>query len=72
MSGYTVVLAVGRAAVLDIGRRITMQVIAPSRLDAAVFAERLADSALSDVEYAHAKQVTEIPHRAPAALALAA
>jgi hypothetical protein len=72
MSKYRVLLAVARGACLDIGQRISMTVLAPSRLDAAVQAEQIADTGLSDREYSHAKRVDWIPWGEAASLAVAA
>ena len=73
MNKYRVLLAVARGACLDIGRRIRMTVLAPSRLDAAVQAERVADCTLcDDREYSHAKRVDWIPWGEAASMAVAA
>ena len=72
MHSYIVTLAIACGACLDTGGRLNMRVVAPSRLDAAVTAERLADQALSDVEYTHARSVRQLPRHEPAAMALAA
>ena len=72
MNKYRVLLAVARGACLDIGRCIRMTVLAPSRLDAAVMAEGLADTVLGDREYSHAKRVDWIPWGEAASMAVAA
>ena len=72
MNKYRVLLAVARGACLDIGRSIRMTVLAPSRLDAAVMAEGLADAGLEDREYSHAKRVDWIPWGEAASMAVAA
>ena len=72
MSKYRVLLAIARGATLDIGRRIRRTVIAPSRIDAAVLAEKLVDAGLSDREYSHAKRVDFIPWGEAASMAVAA
>ena len=72
MSKYRVLLAVARGACLDIGRRIRRTVVAASRLDAAIAAEKLVDAGLSDREYSHAKRVDWVPWGEAASLAAAA
>ena len=72
MHTYSVLLVVARGACLDVGRRIRMTVLAPSRLDAAIQAESLADASLSETEYTPATRVRMIPRHQAAALALAA
>lgn len=57
MTGYKVLLAVGCAARHDLGRRIEIEVIAPSRLDAAVIGEAHGNCMVSDTEYVHAVSV---------------
>ena len=54
---YIVLLAVGTALSHDTGRRMEIEVIAPSTLDAAVIGETHGKCMVSDVEYVHAKSV---------------
>ena len=70
MCAYQVTLAVGSARRHDTGRRIRMDVLARTRLDAAVIAETSTNQNLSDTEYAYAKGVRCV--KQPAAVALAA
>ena len=72
MSKYRVWLAVARGACLDIGRRVRRTVVAPSRIDAAIMAEKLVDPLLSEDEYSHAKRVDFIPWGEAASMAVAA
>ena len=70
MCAYQVTLAVGNARRHDTGRRIRVDCVAASKLDAAVIAEKTADFQVSPYEYAYAKQVEPVSR--PAALAMAA
>jgi len=72
MGMYHVELAVARGARWDTGQRIEVDVLAPSRLDAAIQAESLADRRLSTTEYSHTRNVQLVRETGPAALALAA
>lgn len=71
MCAYQVTLAVGNARRHDTGQRIRVDVVAAGKLDAAVIAERSAQPAISEFEYAYAKQIQPVL-RPAAALALAA
>ena len=71
MCAYQVTLAVGNARRHDTGKRIDVAVVAPSKLDAAVIAERSAQSGISEFEYAYAKQILPVS-RPAAAMAMAA
>ena len=57
---YLVILAIGTAALHDTGRRLEMPVMAPSKLEAAVIAERNGNVIVGDCEYVHALKVTPI------------
>ena len=72
MSKYRVCLAIARGACLDIGRRVRRTVVAPSRIDAAILAEKLVDAGLDEREYSHAKRVDFIPWGEAASMAMAA
>lgn len=72
MSKYRVMLAIARGACLDIGRRVRRTVVAASKLDAAILAERLVDAGLDEREYSHAKRVDFIPWGESASMAAAA
>ena len=71
MCAYQVTLAVGNARRHDTGRRIRVDVVAPSKSDAAVIAERTTQPGISEFEYAYAKQILPVG-QASAAMALAA
>jgi hypothetical protein len=71
MCAYQVTLAVGNARRHDTGQRIRVDVVAPSKSDAAVIAERAAQPGISEFEYAYAKQIQPVL-RPAAALAMAA
>jgi hypothetical protein len=60
MCAYKVTLAIGNVAKHDTGRRIHVDVLAPSKLDAAVTAEDFAALGLSDGEYPHAVHVRTV------------
>jgi len=64
-------MEVARGSEYRTGRQIAMQVSGTDRLDAALRAERVADKALAENEYAHASSVepTDPP---PVMLAMAA
>ena len=70
MCAYQVTLAVGNARRHDTGERIRVDVLAGTKLDAAVIAETSTNQNLSDTEYAYAKGVRCV--KQPAAVALAA
>ena len=57
---YLVILAIGTAALHDTGRRLEMPVMAPSRLEAAVIAERNGNVIVADDEYVYAKSVRPV------------
>ena len=59
-SAYIVLLAVGTAISHDTGRRMEIEVIAPSSLDAAVIGEAHGNCMVSDVEYVHTKSVRPV------------
>jgi len=71
MCAYQVTLAVGNARRHDTGRRIHVDVVAPSKSDAAVIAEKTAEFQVSPYEYPYAKVIQPVG-RPAAALALAA
>jgi hypothetical protein len=60
MNPYVVILAIGTALAHDTGRRLEMPVVAPSRLDAAVIAERNGNCVVADEEYCYAKSVRPV------------
>ncbi|MBN1846645.1 MAG: hypothetical protein JW810_13235 [Sedimentisphaerales bacterium] len=68
MNLYRVVLSVAQAAQLNTGRQIKAEVVAHSRLDAALIAEGAADVTLNrpDIEYTHAVSVIPVNKQAPA------
>lgn len=75
MHAYIVLLAIGTAAFHDTGRRIEIDVIASSKLDAAVIAEKTGNVMVGDDEYVYAKRVRAIHTNHPTpglAMALAA
>ena len=57
---YLVLLAMGTAALHDTGKRMEIDVIAPSKLDAAVIAERNANTIVDDTEYCYAMSVKPV------------
>ena len=57
---YLVILAIGTAALHDTGRRLEMPVIAPSKLEAAVIAERNGNVIVGDCEYVHAVSIRPV------------
>ena len=57
---YLVILAIGTAALHDTGRRLEMPVMAPSKLEAAVIAERNGNVIVADTEYVHAVSVRPV------------
>ena len=57
---YLVILAIGTALAHDTGRRLEMPVMAPSKLDAAVIAERNGNVIVGDCEYVHAVSVKPV------------
>jgi hypothetical protein len=57
---YLVILAIGTASMHDTGRRMEIDVIAPSKLDAAVIAERNGNVMVADDEYVYAKNVRPV------------
>ena len=75
MHAFVVLLAIGTAALHDTGRRIEIDVIAASKLDAAVIAERNGNCLVDDNEYVYAKRVRAVHTNHPnpgLAMALAA
>ena len=56
-SPFLVLLAIGTAALHDTGRRLEMPVVAPSKLEAAVIAERNGNVMVADDEYVYAKSI---------------
>ena len=71
MCAYQVTLAVGNARRHDTGQRIRVDVVAGTKLDAAVIAETSANRTVTEFEYAYAKRVHPVSKPAPA-LAMAA
>ena len=59
-SSFIVLLAIGTAALHDTGRRLEMPVMAPSKLDAAVIAERNGNVIVGDCEYVHAVSIRPV------------
>ena len=59
MCAYSVTLAVGNAQRHDTGQRIQMDVLAPSKSDAAMIAEELGGYRIQPGEYIYAKRVRE-------------
>ena len=57
---YLVILAIGTAALHDTGRRLELPVMAPSKLEAAVIAERNGNVIVGDCEYVHAVSVRPV------------
>ena len=57
---YIVLLAIGTALAHDTGRRLEMPVLAPSKLEAAVIAERNGNVIVADDEYVYAKSVRPV------------
>ena len=57
---YIVLLAIGTAISHDTGRRMEIEVIAPSSLDAAVIGETHGNCMVSDMEYVHTKSVRPV------------
>ena len=57
---YLVILAIGTAALHDTGRRLEMPVMAPSKLEAAVIAERNGNVIVGDCEYVHAVSIRPV------------
>ena len=57
---YIVLLAIGTALAHDTGRRLEMPVLAPSKLEAAVIAERNGNVIVGDCEYVHAVSVRPV------------
>ena len=73
MCAYRVTLAIGNARHHDTGTRIRLDVLARSRLDAAVIAENNTGPSLDENEYCYAKAVSQTGGHPPAAaMALAA
>ena len=60
MNPYVVLLAIGTALAHDTGRRLEIPVVASSRLDAAVIAERNGNCVVADEEYCYAKAVRPV------------
>ena len=59
-SPFLVLLAIGTAALHDTGRRLEMPVLAPSKLEAAVIAERNGNVIVGDCEYVHAVSIRPV------------
>ena len=59
-SSFLVLLAIGTAALHDTGRRLEMPVVAPSKLEAAVIAERNGNVMVADNEYVYAKSIRPV------------
>ena len=59
MSIFHVLLAVGCAACHDTGQRIQMDVLAPSKSDAAMIAENLGGYRIQPDEYIYATRIRE-------------
>ena len=59
MCAYCVTLAVGNAQRHDTGQRIQMDVLAPSKSDAALIAEDLGAYRIQPGEYIYAKRIRE-------------
>ena len=59
-SPFLVLLAIGTALAHDTGRRLEMPVLAPSKLEAAVIAERNGNVIVGDCEYVHAVSVRPV------------
>ena len=57
---YLVILAIGTAALHDTGRRLEMPVMAPSKLEAAVIAERNGNVIVGDCEYVQAVSIRPV------------
>ena len=57
---YIVLLAIGTALAHDTGRTLEMNVLAPSKLDAACIAERNGNVIVADDEYVYAKSVRPV------------
>ena len=57
MNPYVVLLAIGTALAHDTGRRLEMPVLAPSKLEAAVIAERNGNVIVAEDEYVYAKSI---------------
>ena len=57
---YLVILAIGTALAHDTGRRLEMPVMAPSKLEAAVIAERNGNVIVGDCEYVHAVSIRPV------------
>jgi len=64
MHAYVVLLAIGTAAFHDTGKRMEIDVIAPTRLEAACIAENTGNIMVGDDEYCYVKQV-RILHTKP-------
>ena len=59
-NAYLVILAIGTALAHDTGRRLEMPVVAPSKLEAAVIAERNGNVIVGDCEYVHAVSIRPV------------
>lgn len=59
-NAYLVILAIGTALAHDTGRRLEMPVVAPSKLEAAVIAERNGNVLVRDDEYCHVRSVRPV------------
>ena len=57
---YLVILAIGTALAHDTGRRLELPVVAPSKLEAAVIAERNGNVIVGDCEYVHAVSIRPV------------
>ena len=73
MHAYIVLLAIGTAAFHDTGRRLEIDVIAPSKLDAVCIAENTGNNMVAENEYVYVKNVRPVRFTPPKpAMALAA
>ena len=59
-NAYLVILAIGTALAHDTGRRLELPVMAPSKLEAAVIAERNGNVIVADEEYVYSKSVRRV------------
>ena len=60
MHPFVVLLAIGTTLAHDTGRRLEMPVIAPTKLEACVIAERNGNVIVADDEYVYAKSVRPV------------
>lgn len=64
VGAFVVILAIGCASHHDTGRRLEIDVVAESKLDAAVIAEQAGNQMVAENEYVYTKRVRPI-RRAP-------